>query len=68
MGQEKATAQPPRCPSCGEQLKAEGDLLRCATHGEFFCYGPRLLVRVARQDASTPALMPWQTLHERSVG
>jgi tRNA(Ile2) C34 agmatinyltransferase TiaS len=67
MSKEKATEQQQICPSCGAQLKAEGDLLRCAVHGEFFRYGPRLLVRVPRQDAGTAALMPWQTLRDRTV-
>jgi hypothetical protein len=43
MSKEKATEQAQICPSCGVALKAEGDLLRCAAHGAFFSYGPRLL-------------------------
>jgi tRNA(Ile2) C34 agmatinyltransferase TiaS len=67
MSKERAT-EPPICPICGAELKAEGELLRCAAHGEFFSYGPRLLVRVPRQDAAAAPLMPWQTLQEKAIG
>lgn len=52
------------CPACGQQLRPEGDLLRCKTDGLFFRYGPRLLVHVARPDDHEATLMPWQTLGE----
>jgi hypothetical protein len=54
----------PACPTCGQPLSAEGELLRCAADGLFFRYGPRLLVHVARDEAARPTLMPWQTLAE----
>ncbi|NNJ08890.1 hypothetical protein EKD04_000960 [Chloroflexales bacterium ZM16-3] len=67
MSKEKTPKQAWICPSCGKQLSIEGDLLRCAEHGEFFRYGPRLLVRVPSKDAAA-ALMPWQTMQEKAVG
>jgi hypothetical protein len=54
------------CPSCGEQLQRDGELLRCKQHGLFFRYGPRLLVHVARPTGEQSPLMPWQTLQERA--
>jgi hypothetical protein len=67
MSQEKTESQPRLCPSCGKQLAPAGDLLRCEEHGEFFSYGPRLLVRVSHEEVSAP-LMPWQTLRDKVVG
>jgi hypothetical protein len=67
MSKERANEQQQICPSCGAPLKAEGELLRCAAHGEFFSYGPRLLVRVPRQEPVAAALMPWQTLRDRTA-
>jgi hypothetical protein len=52
----------PVCPTCGEQLRREADLLRCTQHGLFFSYGPKLLVAVASPTVAQPPLMPWQTL------
>lgn len=67
MRKDTSSEQPRLCPSCGEELAAEGDLLRCERHGAFFSYGPRLLVRVSQQQAEAAELMPWQTLRERTV-
>jgi uncharacterized Zn finger protein (UPF0148 family) len=69
MSKDTSSEQPRHCPSCGEPLvAAEGDLLRCARHGAFFRYGPRLLVRVSQPEPEAAVLMPWQTLRERVVG
>jgi hypothetical protein len=54
------------CPTCGEQLRRDGDTLRCEKHGSFFLYGPRLLVAVANRNTTQPPLMPWQTVQDRS--
>lgn len=68
MAHDQASTSPGRtCPTCGEPLEREGELLRCAQHGLFFSYGPRLLVHVPRPDAAEQPLMPWQTLAERAV-
>jgi len=64
MSQSKSTSQRRACPSCGEPLQPEGELLRCADHGLFFTYGPRLLVHVARPETPESPLMPWQTIAE----
>lgn len=67
MIKEKTAAETSQvCPGCGKPLASEGDLLRCAEHGEFFSYGPRLLVRVPRKGVAAP-LMPWQTLGEKTA-
>jgi hypothetical protein len=55
------------CPGCGAPLEREGDLLRCAEHGLFFRYGPRLLVQVPHATADEVPLLPWQTMKERAV-
>lgn len=55
-----------QCPTCGEYLRHEGDLLRCAQHGLFFTYGPSLLVTVPHTTVAQPPLMPWQTLKVES--
>jgi hypothetical protein len=68
MSKGTSSEEPRRCPSCGEPLVIAGDLLRCARHGAFFCYGPRLLVRVSQPEPEAAVLMPWQTLRERVVG
>lgn len=52
----------PACPDCGAPLAREGERLRCAAHGLFFRYGPRLLVRVAAPAPPAQSLLPWQTL------
>jgi hypothetical protein len=57
-----------RCPRCGATLTSEGTHLRCAEHGDFFRYGPRLLVAIARTQDETSPLLPWQTMAERAVG
>lgn len=50
-----------RCPACGSQLTSERDLLRCDQHGEFFAYGPHLLVRAPRNADRLPdTLLPWE--------
>lgn len=67
INKKAAAARIQVCPSCGKQLTAEGDLLRCPEHGEFFSYGPRLLVRVPRKDLPEP-IMPWQTMGEKTPG
>lgn len=49
------------CPQCGRELRVERDLLVCAEHGNFFVYGPGLLVRApqrAKRERSTT--MPWE--------
>jgi hypothetical protein len=50
------------CPTCGARLEREGNLLRCAEHGLFFRYGPRLLVQVPHHAAAETPLLPWQTM------
>ena len=54
------------CPTCGEPLQRNGELLSCKQHGLFFRYGPRLLVHVARAASTQAPLMPWQTLADGS--
>jgi hypothetical protein len=53
------------CPTCGEQLRRDGDVLRCDKHGAFFLYGPRLLVAVANRNTTQAPLMPWQTMSDK---
>jgi hypothetical protein len=55
------------CPSCGAPLEQEGDMLRCAEHGLFFRYGPRLLVHAPNAAVAETPLLPWQTVQERAV-
>jgi hypothetical protein len=55
------------CPSCGAPLEQEGELLRCAEHGQFFRYGPRLLVHAPNGAGVETPLLPWQTMKERAV-
>jgi uncharacterized Zn finger protein (UPF0148 family) len=57
-----STQQEPACPDCGTRLVENDSRLHCATHGHFFRYGPRLLVRVAAPKATEHELLPWQTL------
>jgi hypothetical protein len=49
------------CPQCGKELHVDGDVLVCEEHGNFFAYGPRLLVRAPNTPSRdrTPA-MPWE--------
>jgi hypothetical protein len=54
----------PVCPVCGAELRERDTLLHCDRHGDFFRYGPKLLVRVATHDQERPALLPWQTLND----
>jgi hypothetical protein len=61
---ERLTATPLTCPTCGALLASDSDLLRCAEHGQFFRYGPRLLVQVARTEAAKAPLLPWQTVEQ----
>lgn len=49
------------CPDCGSLLASERELFRCAEHGAFFTYGPRLLVRVPQAAAKPPTpVLPWE--------
>ena len=65
MTERMSNNQPTQsCPVCGTQLHSEGELLRCNQHGQFFRYGPRLLVAVAQRQANAAPLLPWQTLKE----
>lgn len=57
-----AAAEAATCPSCGEPLATEGRLLRCAEHGAFFRYGPRLLVHAPSEREADEPLLPWQRL------
>jgi hypothetical protein len=65
---QTTTPEARTCPSCGAPLEREGDLLRCAEHGLFFRYGPRLLVHAPNTAAAETPLLPWQTVQERAVG
>lgn len=48
------------CPHCGGKLASERNLLHCKEHGQFFAYGPQLLVRAPRQIKARPeTLLPW---------
>lgn len=50
------------CPHCGARLASDRNLFRCKEHGQFFAYGPQLLVRAPRQANNTHAesLLPWE--------
>jgi hypothetical protein len=61
---QQTTDQTRICPTCGRDLRCDGELLRCETHGLFFAYGPRLLVHAAHTAEAKGSLMPWQTLTE----
>lgn len=50
------------CPTCGNRLAQDGELLTCPEHGAFFAYGPHLLVRAPSKNVRTQdAPMPWET-------
>src|SRR5262249_49545993 len=61
---EQQVAYLRQCPGCGDRLTMLGDQLRCAVHGAFFAYGPRLLIGVPMATRLSPTLLPWETLEE----
>jgi hypothetical protein len=62
MQRNEKHSVPVSCPECSARLRHDGDFLRCERHGQFFTYGPRLLVQVANHSSEPPPLLPWQTL------
>jgi hypothetical protein len=54
------------CPECGKELCEQNDTLHCDEHGDFFSYGPQLLVRCASETLipAIPMLMPWERLDD----
>lgn len=52
------------CPECGKELSEQNGTLHCEEHGDFFSYGPQLLVHCASQTpiSAIPMLMPWERL------
>jgi hypothetical protein len=50
-----------KCPNCGDKLIPERDLFRCEKHGEFFSYGPQLLVHMPGRHIKPPdRQLPWE--------
>jgi hypothetical protein len=57
------------CPICGRELSDERGALHCEEHGDFFSYGPQLLVRCVSEEYTSPIprLMPWERLDEQAA-
>ena len=61
MFQRESDVRAYTCPDCGSTLVKDRDLLRCASHGMFFAYGPQLLVRAPHKNGEhAEVVLPWE--------